>query len=154
MRRYPFPTARLTARNSGSRFDKSFDFNADQRYSGGFSSGAYAGKRTTLIRALCVSRNICTVLALCAGSPSQKSKSFLPRKCRRSSFKYTRTTSAFTAPGRLFKNNFGFLPPAVQTSVPIRLKFFHDPLDFTTGVRPFIAHVLRTVGLSDTPDSS
>jgi len=64
---------------------------------------------------LCASRNICTVFALCAGSPSQKSKSFLPRKCRRSSFKYTRTTSAFTAPGRLFKNNFGFLPPAVQT---------------------------------------
>jgi hypothetical protein len=42
----------------------------------------------------------------------------------------------------------------VQRIAASKLRFFHPPAEAMMGVLPLNAHVRRTVGFSETPDSS
>ena len=52
------------------------------------------------------------------------------------------------------RKSFDLVPFGVVMIVPDILKLFHDPVDSMIGVFPLGAHVVRTTGRSEMPDSS
>ena len=61
---------------------------------------------------------------------------------------------ALIVPPHIFKYSAAFIPQGVQMIIPSNARFFHDAVDLMTGFLPFGAQVVKTNGLSETPDSS
>lgn len=146
--------ASSSARDAGAAFERSFAFMEDQTYSAGLSSGAYAGKRSTVSQFDCVARNAFVAFERCAVSPSQNSRRRRLLMWRLRFLIYAITSSEVTADGRIMKKSRGYDPSASDTIIPMTDRVFHPPAEAITGVFPFLAHVRLTVGRSETPDSS
>ena len=139
---------------SARRLPRCFFFIAPQQYSIGLTSGAYEGKRAVRSHEDCVFTYSATFFDLCAGSPSQIKSSFLPCICLFKSLIKRIVSSFVSAPAIVRMNNRDRRPSGVVVKTPTMVSFFHDPDDFKNGVFPTIAHVVLTVGFSETPDSS
>lgn len=136
------------------KLPRCFFFMAPQQYSIGLISGAYEGRRSVRNHADCVFIYSATFLDLCAGSPSQMSRSFFPCICRFKSLRKNIVSSFVSAPAIVRMKSFERRPSGVVVKTPTMVSFFHDPDDLRNGVFPTIAHVVRTVGFSEIPDSS
>lgn len=138
---------------SGQKLAKSLRFAADQKYSIGLSSGAYAGNHSMRSQCRCVLRKIDDFFDRCTASLSISKMSF-PDTCRLRCLMNVMNSGVATVPRNIRKYSFGFLPRGVATIVPVTERLRHRPGEGMIGVFPFGAQLRRTVGLSDIPDSS
>lgn len=138
---------------AGQKLAKSLRFAADQKYSTGLSSGAYAGNHSMRSHCRCVLRKTNDLFDRCTASRSISKMSF-PDTWRLRCLMNVMNSGVATVPRTIRRYNFGFLPRGVATIVPVTERLRHRPGEDMIGVFPFGAQLRRTVGLSDIPDSS